>query len=98
VANLDNLNTCIGSLGDLQAREHGLRDLWEAESAIAGLVEALNESNVKGGHVVADTEIDICVGPWVRSSIDDAAAVKRPGGTVVRAVFLRDVCAGPQPL
>lgn len=65
----------------------------EAESSVAGLVEAANERDVEVRDVGADTEVDVCEGPWVVHFELDGAAGYGPGGAVGGVEGFGDVCA-----
>ena len=81
LVHLDNLDTSIRAIADLQICRKG--DPRKAECAIASLVEAIDKGDVEvGGVIAADGEIDECIGPRMASSEDHRTSVDWPLGSV----------------
>jgi len=57
--------------------------MLEAECSISSLVEGSDKWHVQPGDIVTDTEVHVCLCPWVGSLKDDGATVDRPEGAVV---------------
>jgi hypothetical protein len=78
---LDNLDTSIGAIADGEVCRKN--ELWKAECAVAGLVEARDERDVKVGSIVAaEREIDESIGPCMATFEDHRPSVDRPCGSI----------------
>jgi len=91
--NLHNLQTRIRPLLHAQLGQLRRAQLRNAKRAVARLVKVVEQADVKGGDFVAETERHVRVRPRVADLEVQGAAGEGPGGTVVGAEFLGDVCA-----
>lgn len=91
--NLNNLNTSILTLGQVQSFENLLSGLAPTESAIASLIEAFDERDVEPCDFVAQSQVDVRVRPWVPRPKAKRASIQWPSSSIGRAVRLINVCA-----
>jgi hypothetical protein len=78
---LHDLDTSIGAVADGEICRKN--ELWKAEGAIAGLVEAFDERDVEVGSIVAaEPEIHESVDPWMATFEDHRPSVDRPLGSI----------------
>jgi len=65
----------------------------QADGAIAGLVEDVDERDVESVHDIAESKIDICQSRLMRAGPEKGATVSRPLSTIVCAVLLTNTRA-----
>lgn len=73
--NLNNLDTSVLTLSQVQSLENFLPSLAPAESTIASLVEAFNERDIESCDFIAQSEVDISVRPWVSRTEAERASI-----------------------
>lgn len=76
--NLNNLDTSVLTLSQIQAFQDFLPSLVPAECAIASLVKAFNECDIKSCNFIAQSEVDVSVRPWVSRTEAERASVQWP--------------------
>jgi len=91
--NLHNLQTRIRPLLHAQLLQLRRAQLRNAKRAVARLIKAVEQADVKGRDFVAEAERHVRVRPRVADLEVQGAAGEGPGGAVVGADFLGDVCA-----
>lgn len=72
--------------------------MWETVCSVSCLVEWLDKWHVQRRDLVTDTEVHICLCPWVGYLHDDGATVEGPEGTVAGGGGLIDTTAGVGPI
>lgn len=81
LVHLDNLDTSIRAITDLQIRRKS--DPRKAECAIASLIEALDKGDVEvGGVIAANAEIDECIGPRMATPEDHRTSIEWPFSSI----------------
>jgi len=80
VSQLDNLDTSIGALLDIQAGWDG--NLLEAKGPITGLVEGGDEGDVESRNIVSHTQVDESLSVVMGRCENQCPSVEWPGGAV----------------